>query len=135
MLDKRMPFFIELKGQFSTIRVSDKICGIVFIQAIIMNVRGIKGAIFQVSKIDKQKERWNRLKSKGKKRYVLKFLFFYVVFALILTTLNMFVLNRPVIIYIPYVFSIYIMSIVIFSLLGIWVGKRAWNANIKKFEN
>lgn len=100
-----------------------------------MYVRGIKGAVFQVSKIDKQKERWDRIKSKGKKRHILKILLFYVVFALILTSANVFVLNRLVLTYIPYVISLYIMSIVIFSLLGIWVGNRTWNANIKKFEN
>jgi membrane glycosyltransferase len=93
-------------------------------------LRGVR-----VSKIDKQRERWNRIKSQGKKRHVLKILFFYVVFALILTTVNVFVLNRLVLTYFPYVISLYIMSIVIFSLLGIWVGNRTWNANIKKFGN
>lgn len=87
-----------------------------------------------MNKIDKQKERWNRIKSQGKKRYVLKILFFYVVLGLILTTVNVFVLNRPGLIYIPYVISLYILSIIMYGPIGIWLGNRTWNANIKRLE-
>lgn len=87
-----------------------------------------------MSKVDKQKKRWNRIKSKGKKRYVLNILFIYVVFSLILATVQVFVLNRILLTYISYVISLYLMSIIIFSLLGVWIGIKTWNANTNKFE-
>ncbi|SFA85175.1 hypothetical protein SAMN04488577_2124 [Bacillus sp. cl95] len=86
-----------------------------------------------MSKVDKQKERWNRIKSKGKKRYVLNILLLYVVFSLLLATVQVFVLNRILLSYIPYVISSYIMSIIIFSLLGVWIGNKTWKANTNKF--
>lgn len=71
--------------------------------------------MIQVNKVDKQKERWNRIKFKGKKRYVLNILFIYVVFSLLLATVQVFVLNKILLTYIPYVISLYLMSIIIFS--------------------
>ncbi|MFJ7726115.1 hypothetical protein ACIQXV_08100 [Neobacillus sp. NPDC097160] len=83
---------------------------------------------------DKQKERWTRIKSKGKKRYVLSILLIYLIFSLLLATLQVFVLNRVLLTYIPYAILSYLMFIICFSLLGVWLGNRTWNANTKKFE-
>ncbi|MGJ7913830.1 hypothetical protein [Neobacillus sp. LXY-1] len=86
-----------------------------------------------MSKITKQKERWNRIKSKGKKRYVLNTLLMYVVFSLILPTFQVFVVNK-IIFPIQWIVTIYLIYLVGWSLLGLWVGNRTWNANTKKFE-
>jgi hypothetical protein len=85
-------------------------------------------------KEDKRKERWTKIQSKGKKKYVLSILLIYVIFSLLLVTLQVFVLNRPLLTYIPYVIISYLMYIICFGLLGIWIGNRTWNANTRKFE-
>lgn len=83
---------------------------------------------------DKQKERWSRIKSRGKKRYVLSILLVYVIFSILLCTLQVFVLNRVILQDIKYVISSYLLFIIIFSLLGVWIGNRTWDTNIKKID-
>jgi K+-sensing histidine kinase KdpD len=86
-----------------------------------------------VSKIDKQRDRWNRIKSKGKKRYVLNILLIYVVFAFLFPTVQVFVLNK---VKFPAheIIIIYLMSLVVWSLLGLWIGIRTWKTNTRNFE-
>lgn len=89
--------------------------------------------MIRVSKINKQKERWNKIKSKGKKRYVLNIIILYAVSSSLLSTTQLFILNKST----PSNRSIvidYLMNLVVWSLLGLWIGIRTWVANIKKFE-
>lgn len=84
--------------------------------------------------IDKQKEKWNRIRSKGKKRYVLNIVFFYACAWLLLATFNVFVFNRIILTYIPYVIFEYLMAIISSILLGLWFGHKTWNVNENKFK-
>ncbi len=84
--------------------------------------------------IEKQKEKWNSIKSKGKKRYVLNIVFFYAGSWLFFTTFNLYVLNRIVLTYIPYVISEYLIAIILSSLIGLWIGNKTWNVNENKYK-
>ncbi|MFB7142515.1 hypothetical protein ACFCYN_23150 [Gottfriedia sp. NPDC056225] len=87
----------------------------------------------QLSKFDKGKESWNKIKSKGKKRFILNILFVYLVAALLFPTIQIFVLkkiktfNRDMV-------TLYLMSLVTWSLMGLWIGNMSWKASMKKFE-
>ncbi|KQL32719.1 hypothetical protein AN960_22295 [Bacillus sp. FJAT-25509] len=84
--------------------------------------------------LNKQKEKWNTIRSKGKKRYVLNIVFFYTGSWLLFTTFNLFVLNRVVLTYIPYVIFEYLIAIIFSTLMGLWIGNKTWNVNEKKFK-
>lgn len=81
-----------------------------------------------------KKEKWNRIKSKGKKGYVLKSIFIYEVFILLIVTFDMFVFNRTTLSNIPQVIFIYLFALIVYIPLGVWVGNNSWNANIRRFE-
>jgi ABC-type proline/glycine betaine transport system permease subunit len=87
-----------------------------------------------VSSFDKKKERWNRKKSKGKKRYVLKTLLIWEVWLLLITIVYVFVFKRTELTNIPIVIFSSLMTIIILSPLGVWIGNNSWNANMRRFE-
>jgi hypothetical protein len=86
-----------------------------------------------MSSFDK-KEKWNRIKSKGKKRYVLKSLFYYEVFILLGSTVYMFVFDKKTFNNIPEDIFTYLIIIIFYMPVEVWVGNNSWNAKKRKFE-
>lgn len=87
-----------------------------------------------MSRFDKKKEKWNRIKSKGKKRYVLKSLFYYEVFILFGSTLYIFVFDRKTFTNIPEDIFTYLIIIIFYMPVGVWVGNNSWNAKKRRFD-
>jgi hypothetical protein len=87
-----------------------------------------------VSSFDKEKARWNKIKSKGKKRYVLKTLLIFDVLIMFMTIFYLFVIDRTELANIPSDIFGYLLAIIILSPVGVWVGKNSWNANMRRFE-
>ena len=85
-----------------------------------------------MSSFDKKK--WNRIKSNGKKRYVLKSLFYYEVFILLGSTVYMFVLNRKTFSNIPADIFTYLVIIIFYMPVGVWVGNNSRNAKKRRFD-
>ena len=86
-----------------------------------------------MSKIDKQKERWNRIKSKGKKRYLLNFLLIYMAISLLFPTLTVFGHNK-VTYSLEEILKLYLMYLISWSLMGVLFGNITWKNNNNKYE-
>lgn len=90
--------------------------------------------MIQLSSFNFKKARWDRIKSKGKKRYVLKTLFIYSVLLMFSAIVFMFVIDGEELTTNPQTIFSYLLSILILSPVGIWVGINSWNANMRRFE-
>lgn len=88
-----------------------------------------------MNNLEIQKEKWNKDKQKGKKKYILIHgVLKLIVISIFFATFNIFVYdtsllnsNRDIIV----TFSLYA---IVYSLIGILYGNRMWNINSKKFD-
>jgi hypothetical protein len=78
-----------------------------------------------VSEIHKQREKWNKIKSIGKKNYVLKRLFLYYVLLLVIAIADFFVAETSTISNNPHHIIGYLLSFIILSPVGIGPQKIA----------
>jgi hypothetical protein len=82
----------------------------------------------------KSLEKWKRIKSNGRKRYVLKSLLLYEFFVLLIGTVYLMLDEHKIFTNIPKVTFVYLCMVIIYLPLGIWIGNNSWNANIRRFE-
>lgn len=88
-----------------------------------------------MSSIDRQKEKWDVIKSKGKKSYILTYgVLPSIVFSLFLATFRIFFINKTVLHSTYDIILAYIIHLVSWSLIGILFGNKSWYNNVKKFE-
>ncbi|ALC89176.1 hypothetical protein AM500_04755 [Bacillus sp. FJAT-18017] len=81
-----------------------------------------------------EREKWKRVKSKGKKIYILKSLILYEIFVLIIATIYLMFDKRDIFSNFPLLIFTYLVAIIVYSPLGIWVGNNSWNAKVRRFE-
>ena len=87
-----------------------------------------------MSSFDKKKEKWNKIKSNGKKRYVLKTLLYYEVFIWLGSTVYMFVMDGKTFTNLSGYFFTNLIVLILYIPVGVWVGNNSWNAKKRRFE-
>lgn len=90
-----------------------------------------------MSNIDRAKERWNKEKSMGKKRFILVYgvLLWGVCISIIYGTLTIFFNPNPINYNILGIFLRFIAYSIIFGLCGTLFSMGLWHINLKKFNN
>lgn len=88
-----------------------------------------------MANFEKRKTRWEKQKVKGKTKYVLSNVLLWVVYSVVLSSINILIFDRPYIDHINEIISSYIIFIVCLGLTGIVIGNISWWANVKKFNN
>lgn len=85
--------------------------------------------------IDRQKEIWMARKSKGKKKFILTYgVLTYSIISIVFATFHMFVFNRTLLNTKQDIVITYASYLILWSLMGVFIGNLSWNNNISKFE-
>jgi len=85
--------------------------------------------------IETHKIKWEKQKNNGKTKFILcNGIFMMVIISILGATFHIFVFNRTLLNNIKDIVLIYLMYIIVYGLLGIALGNKLWNINIKKFK-
>lgn len=87
-----------------------------------------------MTNFEKRKIRWEKQKAKGKTRYVLFHVLLWMVYAVVLATMNILTFDRAYLNYINKIVITYVIFMIILGLAGVVVGSVSWRANVKKYK-
>ena len=87
-----------------------------------------------MNSFEKQKIRWEKQKAKGKTKYVLFYVFLWVIYAVVLATMSILTFHRAYLNHINEIITTYIFYIIFLGLAGIVNGNISWWANVKKYK-
>jgi ABC-type proline/glycine betaine transport system permease subunit len=86
-----------------------------------------------MTRYEKQKQYWEKIKAKGKRRYVMLIVMTWGMCAIILSNLCIELYHQSQLHDIKLVSICYGVSIPVFALLGLVIGIYSWNTNEKKY--
>ncbi|WP_043931188.1 hypothetical protein [Bacillus sp. EB01] len=85
-------------------------------------------------KSEGKKEKWKRIKSKGKKLYILKSILLFGVFVSLFFTVYVIFYGQTIFSNLTEVIVLYFVCVIVNVPLGIWAANNSWNANIRRFD-